>query len=544
MSQTQSLQVKLYSNTSLQCSNIDTIKEFMEKNHSYTCKRMEFKPVNKKQIAPGKTTVLVVKNYIPDNMLSVIDGELKDTIFNDGSSEPKQINELMTNSIPTLKKVIDIVDGVIECSLNKSHGLDRFTILTDDENGTTYSNATMTFHLGENNYPVEMKWFNNTLKKTEGRKTSFKLNKGDLLVIASEFSEGNDISITTTSGSNVKTKASKVVKKKDTQPKPQPVEEAPSSTVVVEEPVIEHVSNLKIHRKIIRTKPNGKIEKVWRKSTYALKEGEKWFNCWKVNKVIYNTQQEALVAADSIEDKSTTTKKEVKPKKKRASKKTAKKQPVEEKQPPSVPVVESKTQEPVTQSHVNETADINNDLPDELFDNLDDNDDDNSVTSSVDSSGFQEHEQSEDHYEINSNASTKSVSPTQSPVPSETSSTDEEDAEEIQTDDITASKELNPDEYEGESVSKTSQPQPQPQPQSQSQPNVVVGEIVNIRLALTTVPEDIKLCDENGEQNGCRRVFLLLNQNIKNLNIGKEHRIGNRVYGFDAEYPVYNVLTM
>jgi hypothetical protein len=187
---------------------------------------------------------------------------------------------------------------------------------------------------------------------------------------------------------------------------------------------------------------------------------------------------------------------------------------------------------------VDETADINNDLPDELFDNLDDNDDDNSVTSSVDSSGFQEHDQLEDHYEINSNASTKSVSPTQSPVPSETSSTDEEDAEEIQTDDITASKELNPDEYEGESVSKTSQPQPQPQP------NVVVGEIVNIRLALTTVPEDIKLCDENGEQNGCRRVFLLLNQNIKNLNIGKEHRIGNRVYGFDAEYPVYNVLTM
>ena len=537
MSQIQSLQVKLYSNTSLQCSNIDELKQFMEKNYSYTCKRMEFKPANKKQVAPGKTTVLVVKNYIPDNMLSVIDGELKDTIFNDGSSQPKQINELMTHSIPTLKKAIDMVDGVVECSLNKSHGLNRFTVTTDDENGTTYSDATMAFHLGENNYPVEMKWFNNTLKKTEGRKTSFKLNKGDLLVIASEFSEDNDISITTTSGANIKTNASKAVKKKEAQPpKPQPVEE---------EPVTEHVINPKIHRKIIRTKPNGKAEKVWRKSTYTLKEGEKWFNCWKVNKVIYNTQQEALVAVDSVEDKPVTTKKEVKPKKKRASKKTTKKQVVEEKQP-SVPVVESKTQEPATQPatqpaiekepSVDETADINDDLPDELFDNLDD--DANSVTSSVDSSEFQEQEQTEEHYEINSNASTKSVSPTQSPVPSETSSTDEEDAQEIQTDDITASNELNPEEYEGESVPKTSQPQPQPQT------DIVVGEIVNIRLALTTVPEDIKLCDENGEQTGCRRVFLLLNQNIKNLNIGKEHCIGNRVYGFDAEYPVYNVLTM
>jgi hypothetical protein len=537
MSQTQSLQVKLYSNTSLQYSSIDTLKQFMEKNYSYKCKRMEFKPANKKQEAPGKTNVLVVKNYIPENMLSVIDGELKDSIFNDGSSQPKQINELMTHSIPTLKKAIDMVDGVVECSLNKSHGLNRFTITTNDENGTTYSDATMAFHLGENNYPVEMKWFNNTLKKTEGRKTSFKLNKGDLLVIASEFSEDNDISITTTSGANVKKRASKVVKKKEVQPKQQPVVEAPPSTVV-EETTTEHVVNPKIHRKILRPKQNGKTEKVWRKSTYTLKEGEKWVDCWKVNKTIYKTQQEALVVADSVEDKPATTKKEAKPKKKRASKKTAKKQVAEEKQPPSVAVVESKTQEPVTQSHVDETADINDDLPDELFDNLDDNDDGNSVTSSVDSSGFQEHEQLEDHYEINSNASTKSVSPTQSPVPSETSSTDEEDAEEIQTDDITASKELNPDEYEGESVSKTSQPQPQ------SQPNVVVGEIVNIRLALTTVPKDIKLCDENGEQTGCRRVFLLLNQNIKNLNIGKEHRIGNRVYGFDAEYPVYNVLTM
>lgn len=559
MSQTQSLQVKLYSNTSLQCSNIDELKQFMEKNYSYTCKRMEFKPANKKQVAPGKTIVLVVKNYIPDNMLSVIDGELKDSIFNDGSSQPKQINELMTHSIPTLKKAIDMVDGVVECSLNKSHGLNRFTVTIDDENGTTYSDATMAFHLGENNYPVEMKWFNNTLKKTEGRKTSFKLNKGDLLVIASEFSEDNDISITTTSGANIKTKASKAVKKNEVHPNPQPVEEAPPSTVVVEEPATEHVSNPKIHRKIIRTKPNGKTEKVWRKSTYTLKEGEKWFNCWKVNKIIYTTQQEALVAVDSVEDKLATTKNEVKPKKKQASKKTTKKQVVEEKQP-LVPVVESKTQKPVTQPvtqsvtqpvtqpatekepSVDETANINDDLPDELLLDLDD--DDNSVTSSVNSSEFQDHQQTEQHYEINSNASTKSVSPTQSPVPSETSSTDEEYAQEIQTDDITASNELNPEEYEGESVPKTSQPQTQPQSQNQTQPDIVVGEIVNIRLALTTVPEDIKLCDENGEQTGCRRVFLLLNQNIKNLNIGKEHCIGNRVYGFDAEYPVYNVLTM
>ena len=126
------------------------------------------------------------------------------------------------------------------------------------------------------------------------------------------------------------------------------------------------------------------------------------------------------------------------------------------------------------------------------------------------------------------------------------SNTDEdEDADELQTDDIASFKdELGADEYET-SIEKKEKSVKKPTELSSSQSSVFsITDIINIRLAVAVIPKEIKLCDETGERTESRKVMLLLNSQIKNLSIGGEHRIGNRVYGFETEYPVYNVISM
>ena len=96
--------------------------------------------------------------------------------------------------------------------------------------------------------------------------------------------------------------------------------------------------------------------------------------------------------------------------------------------------------------------------------------------------------------------------------------------------------ELNTENYDEETERTES-------PNTQSS-NLMINEIVNIRLALAKIPSDLKLCDEIGDRKVERMVYLLLGPKFKNISIGKEHRIGNRVYGFETEYPVYNVIPM
>lgn len=542
MSQNQNMRVKLYSNSALQYSDIDSIKKFIEESYSYTCQRLEFNAASKKHTAPGKTAVLVVKNYLPDKMKDAIVKELDEYITNQPNGK-KPINELMEHSLPTLLNSVISINFIMKSATDKSCETNQFSIMKNDDNGTVYSNVTASLYLGEDNYPVEMKWYNNTLNKCEGKKTAFKLNKGDLFIVASDFNEGADIDIFATSGACIKPNTKKTAVKKEAKTiknETQPVEAPATATTVVEETSTEHVSHHRLHRKIVRAKPNGKTEKVWRKSNYTLKEGEEWVDCWKVDKVVYNTLTEAMAVIPSTDDQN---EKAAPKKKKPAAKKqktTAKKEKAApKKEKAATPVVVA---EPTTQSENPQPNQLDKsveDLPDML--EMDLEDDELSITSSV--ASVNEHEDvDEDGNDMHSNASTRSQSPTNSV--SSHHSEEDEDAEEIQTDDImSTTNELAADEYEEDREDSVKQPVASPSTKS-SNLKLAIADIVNIRLALVTIPKNIKLSDENGQRTDSRQVYLLLNQHIKNLNIGKKHCIGGRVYGFEAEYPVYNVLTM
>ena len=69
-------------------------------------------------------------------------------------------------------------------------------------------------------------------------------------------------------------------------------------------------------------------------------------------------------------------------------------------------------------------------------------------------------------------------------------------------------------------------------------------DIINICLLRVTIPKSITLHDEYGEITEERDVYLLTDGTIKELSIGTDHRIGNRVYGFQSEYPIYKLLSM
>jgi hypothetical protein len=520
MSQSQCLQVKLYSTNGIQCSNVETIQKFMEENYSYKCDNFNLKAANKKVSPPGKTNVLIVRNYIPDNMKDEIVNEINKSIYNETSSKPIQINDLLKHSLPILSNLINTLDGVIECSTEKKTDFTEFDVLTQDDNGERYSGASMYIHLGSDEYPSEMKWFNKTLNKSEGRKSSFKVNKGDLIIIASEFNDDSNHSITTISGQHIKTKTKKVK---------QPVEKKSDVTenivVTSEVTTTEHVSNPKIHRKIIRTKPNGKTEKVWRKSTYELKEGEQWIDFWKVNKVVFECFSEVENALGDNNDTSDN-KKDVKPKKKTNKKKSSK-----------TANKESKSDKTDKQTDLDIDTNVNDDLdktveelPDVLEFDLETSINSNSSNNSSVSSHVDDIELSR----TSQSRVTSEQSPAHSVVSSHTS--EDDDAQEIDTREITDSNELNTENYDEETERTES-------PNTQSS-NLMINEIVNIRLALAKIPSDLKLCDEIGDRKVERMVYLLLGPKFKNISIGKEHRIGNRVYGFETDYPVYNVIPM
>ena len=65
---------------------------------------------------------------------------------------------------------------------------------------------------------------------------------------------------------------------------------------------------------------------------------------------------------------------------------------------------------------------------------------------------------------------------------------------------------------------------------------------LTIKLILTTIPSTITLCDEYSNRKEERKVYLLLKEDIKEFSMENGHRIGNRIYGFETDYPVYNVI--
>ena len=546
MSQSNCLQVNLYSSQQIQYDNINILKNFMETNYSYICKRVDLKTANKKQVSPGKTSVLIVQNYVPNNMNESIVSELNNSIFATSSSKPTQINDMLNHELPTLTTVVNTLEGVIECSTNQTYGHERFDVLRDSISGTTYSNANMSIYLGDDNFPVEMKWFNKSLDKSEGRKSSFKLNKGDLFIIVSDFTQDSDYTIEINTGSYVKPREKKQAKsiKKVSQSSTENI----VAVVSHDEPKQKKkASKSNIHRRITRKRPNGKLEKVWRKSNYNLKEGESWLDSWKVNKTVYDTLKEAemtagesnIVTSMVTSSSSTTAKK--KTDKKSVAKNKKKAVVVQITEPIETTTIESSNQPQLSA----DTDKLTDDLDDTMIDILDDIPLDTPNESDTDS--------------INAYASVLNEDkPSDSPVSSSDSEYEtDDDAEEIQTDEIDSSlnDELKPDNYDDDdddniknddtsirndtvdaTLTKTV-------PSNSLSGKFKTEHVVNIQMLLITIPKDVVLCDENGTRTKSRKIFALSHKD-NDVDIGNTHRIGNRVYGFETEYPTYNLISM
>ena len=185
------------------------------------------------------------------------------------------------------------------------------------------------------------------------------------------------------------------------------------------------------------------------------------------------------------------------------------------------PIVEAKTV--VEESNTTNVDKTVNDMPDELDDDLD-LDDIESVTSETDNNEFDAIEETTLDGSLNG-----------SDDEDHNEEEEEEEEEEEKLNDLNVD-ELQPDTYDDtDKVGVV--------PKS-NECKLSKTTTLTIKLVLTTIPSTITLCDEYSNRKEERKVYLLLNKDIKELSIGKGHRIGNRIYGFETEYPVYNVIMM
>ena len=517
---TQCFQVKLYSDRNLTCKDLDSIQESMETNYLYECSRFELKASNKNKTAPGNTNVLVVKNYLlKDQLKSDIISELNESLFNQTPPQPTQINDISRQSFDKLSMIIDNIESTIEHTMGTapfSWGLTKFVILSDDDNGITYSDTVASIYLGEDNYPVQMKWYNNTLKKSEGRKTAINLNKGDLVIVANEVAQDKCVSILTTAGSHIKQRKATAKKQPSDNNKPAPKSKtvkpntAKSNTT---KPTQRKKSSCNtIHRRITRSRPNGKTEKVWRKHSYTLKDNETWIDSWKVNKQIFDSMFKAeehiqyLLSNKVVE--------------KEQPKVVEKEQPkvVEKEQHKVVEKEQRDIDENITETHSDHNDETLGDI-DPLEDDLSDvsDDDDNEDHRLIDNCIATNLEEYAQNYDLSKHNESET----------------DDDAEEIQMSDIVHSTELVCDDYNNDGNVAS----------DESSGLIKVLSEVAYTFALVTIPTDIVLCDESGERTTPRNIFLLLNKPTNTININKDV-IKNRVYGLDLEYPVFKLLQL
>ena len=505
---TQCLQVNLYVNALIPQSSIQTLKTFMETNYMYKCEIVEIKQASKSKASPGKTSILVVKNYIPDMMKGQITMELNKSLL---TNETTTLNDIVRDSHSTLSNVMSILEGVVECSLNMKLPFQQLSIQRDDVKNSI-SNASMSIYMGENNYPVEMKWFNKETCQFEGRKASLKLNKGDLFIVAHDFDKESNYMVKATTGTCITKKVSK--KNKTTQLSTE--EKEAKATAKAEE------------------KAKAKAEKEAKAKAKAEEKAKT------------KAEKEAKAKAKAEEKAKAKAEKEAKAKAKAEEKAKAK----AEKEAKAKAEKEAKSKAEEKAKAENETSIIDNDSVDKMIDDLDDelieslDDDDIDVLSQHNPSSPSSSPSPTSYLDNNKKPVEQETTPSE--AESIESNTDEdEDADVLQTDDTASFKnELGADEYET-SIEKKEKSVKKPTELSSSQSSVFsITDIINIRLAVAIIPKEIKLCDETGERTESRKVMLLLNSQIKNLSIGGEHRIGNRVYGFETEYSVYNVISM
>lgn len=486
--QTQRQQLNLFSSTPLSYDNMSKLKKCMEDHYHYNVDQIDMK-VNKGE---GRGSIIVIRGYSANFIEK----------FVPSLSSIKEETEQTVSDLETeLRDIISHINGQLDYSMDAEFNIENCSILRKHLKYTALKQTCFSIYTGKNDFTLSFKWLNNNKHKPEGRKTDIKLNNGDAYVLFMDHSDDYTIG---ESSSESSTKKASSTKKTATKKEKNPLNDTKIYTS----------RELFVNGKsgdVIKGKNGSKLRVAIHKETREV-----------FKKVEENWTDEGHAKFNELfpDGKAMASKKAKKPSKKKEVKKKAKKPATKKKE--VKPKTEIKKQESVETQNISQEVDS---MPDELEDDLD-MDDIESVTSDTNNDELNDMEEMVLDGSDNEEQDKHNESDNENQSDNEEKEEDEEE-EEVNVSDI---NELQPDNYTEQYSNKDND-------------NDLLPTILNLKLHLYTVPETETLCDEYNRKED-RKVFLLFNKDINELSLGKEHRIGNRIYGIDTEYPIYNVLTM
>ena len=526
--QTQRQQLNLLSNNTLSYDNIDELTKCMNEHYHYTVERHDMK------ISKGNTngSVIVIKNYSDDFM---------DKLVNCLSTmkEEDELSEIcLENVSDDLSDIISHINGQLDSSMDDEFNIEKCSLQLENLNYSALKDVVFSIYTGKDDFKLSFKWLKNN--KAEGRKIDVTINNGDAYLVIMEDSDEYTIGESSEGVSSNK----KVVKKKEkkaTTSKKKEKKAKTSKKNPLNDTKIYTSRELFINGKsgdVVKGKNGSKlrvaIHKVSRdvfkkvEDNWTEEGNLKFKELFPDGKSVSKKKTKKAPKEKVVKKKAPKKKapKKKAAKKKAAKKKAAKKKVIKEK------VVEEETNV-IKQDLKNDTNTVKDvdeevdNLPDELVDDLDIDDiDDPWVT---EDGAIQDEDNDLQLIE-------ETVIEENNDSEVENNSSDEEDEDEDDEESVELNNELTPDTYDDTDKAVVV-------PKS-NECKLSMTNTLTINLTLTTIPSTITLCDEYCNRKEERKVYLLLNKDIKELSIGKGHRIGNRIYGFETPYPVYNVIMM
>ena len=507
--QTQRQQLNLLSNKTLSYNKIDEFTTCMNEHYDYTLEKHDMKTSK----GNTKGSVIVIKNYSDEFMDKFVPSLST-------MKEEDELSEIcLENVSDDLSDIISHINGQLDSSMNDEFNIEKCSLQLENLNYSALKDVVFSIYTGKDDFKLSFKWLKNN--KAEGRKIDVTINNGDAYLVIMEDSDEYTIGESSEGVSSNK----KVVKKKEKK-----------ATTSKKNPL----NDTKIYtsRELFVNGKSGDVVKG--------KNGSKLrVAIHKVSRDVFKkvednyTEEGNLKFKELFPDGKSVSKKKTKkaPKEKVAKKKAVKKKVVKKKAPKKKAakkkVVEEKVVEEETnvikQDLKNDTNTVKevDDLPDELVDDLDIDDIDDPWVAEDGSI------QDEDN-DLQLIEETVIEENNDSEV--ENNSSDEEEEDEDDEESVELNNELTPDTYDDTDKAVVV-------PKS-NECKLSMTTTLTINLTLTTIPSTITLCDEYCNRKEERKVYLLLNKDIKELSIGKGHRIGNRIYGFETPYPVYNVIMM
>ena len=484
--QTQRQQLNLFSSTPLSYDNMSKLKKCMEDHYHYNVDQIDMN-VNKGE---GRGSIIIIRGYSANFIekfvpcLSTIKEETEQTV-----------SELENE----LRDIISHINGQLDYSMDAEFNIENCSILRKHLKYTALKQTCFSIYTGKNDFTLSFKWLKNN--KPEGRKTDIKLNNGDAYVLFMDHSDDYTIGESSSESSTKKASTKKTATKKEKNPlNDTKIYTSRSIPIKGKNGSKLRVAIHKETREVFK-----KVEENWTDEGHA-----KYTELFPDGKAV--VKKKAKKPASKKKEVKKTSKKPAS--KKKEVKKTSKKPAAKKKEVKPAPEV--KKQESVEKQDISEEVDS---MPDELDDDLD-MDDIQSVTSDT-------NDELNDMEEMVLDGSDNEEQDKTNESDNENQSEPEEEEEEQELK-VSNVNELQPDIYTEQYPTKD---------------NDLLPTILNLKLHLYTVPETETLCDEYNRKED-RKVFLLFNKDINELSLGKEHRIGNRIYGIDTEYPIYNVLTM